>query len=66
MPTKNNPLPFSVLKDVDMESYRIDTSDDGSSIELIGAGGLLPAADSSSKYKPGEKKKLSEINDVLQ
>jgi len=65
LPTKNNPLPFSVLNDVDMESYRIDTSDDGSSIELISAGGLIPAADSSSKYKPGEKKKLSEIIDVL-
>ncbi len=65
LPTKNNPLPFSVLKDVDMESYRIDTSDEGSSIELISAGGLIPAADSSSKYKPGEKQKLSEIIDVL-
>lgn len=62
LPTINNPLPFNVLEDVDMDSYKIDTSDKGQSIELGGDGGeLLPPSGTDFGFTPEEKTRLSEI-----
>lgn len=65
LPTLNNPLPFSVLEDVDIHSYKVDTSDEGTSISLTGAGKLDPSSGSDSQFKQDEKTKLSEILDSL-
>lgn len=60
LPTINNPLPFNVLEDVDMDSYKV-TDKGETSIPLTGEGELSPISDHVSKYKPEEKAKLSEI-----
>ena len=65
LPTFNNPLPYDVLEDVDMESYTIDTSDQGSDIVLAGFGKLKGTGSTAGEYKPGEEKKLSEILEDL-
>ena len=65
LPTFNNPLPYSVLEDVNMETYTIDTTDKGSSIPLVGTGEVSPASSTAGSYKPGEEKKLSEIIEDL-
>ena len=62
LPTINNPLPFNVLEDVDMDSYKIDTRDEGGSIDLGGGGGVLkPMSPTDPGYKPEEQTKLSQI-----
>lgn len=62
LPTINNPLPFNVLEDVDMSSYKIDTRDEGSSIILgEGEGTLKPLSPTDSGYKPEEQTRLSQI-----
>ena len=66
LPTLNNPLPFNVLEDVDMDSYKIDTRDEGSSITLdSGNGELNPMVGTDPSFKPEEKTKLSEIIETL-
>lgn len=66
LPTLNNPLPFSVLEDVDMDSYKIDDSDEGKSIELeTGEGKLLPPSGTDHGFTPEEKTRLSEIIKAL-
>jgi len=65
LPTTNNPLPYDVLEDVDMETYTIDTEDKGKSIELIDTGKLKGMGATAGTYKPGEEEKLSEILDDL-
>lgn len=66
LPTINNPLPFNVLEDVDMDSYKIDTRDEGSSIVLsTGEGELNPMSGTDSHFKPEEKTKLSQILETL-
>ena len=66
LPTINNPLPFNVLEDVDMDSYKIDTRDDGGSITLgEGEGILKPMSPSDPGYRPEEQSKLSQILDAL-
>ncbi|MBE6494256.1 MAG: type I restriction endonuclease subunit R [Methanosphaera stadtmanae] len=65
LPTINNPLPYSVLEDVNMETYKIDTSDEGSDITLIPSGKLTQSGSTAGTYKPGEEKKLSEILEDL-
>lgn len=66
LPTINNPLPFNVLEDVDMDSYKIDTSDKGESIILgEGEGRLKPISPSDSGYRPEEQTKLSQILEAL-
>lgn len=62
LPTINNPLPFNVLEDVDMSSYKIDTRDEGSSIILgEGEGTLKPLSPTDSGYKLEEQTRLSQI-----
>lgn len=66
LPTINNPLPFIVLEDVDMDSYKIDTRDEGSTIILgTDEGELKPMAGTDSVFKPEEKTKLSQILETL-
>ena len=66
LPTINNPLPFNVLEDVDMDSYKIDTRDEGSTIVLgTGEGELNPMAATDPKFKPEEKTRLSQIIETL-
>lgn len=66
LPTINEPLPFNVLEDVDMDSYKIDTRDEGTKITLDdGEGGLDPIISIDVQYKPDEEEKLSIILDKL-
>ena len=66
LPTINNPLPFNVLEDVDMDSYKIDTRDEGESIILgEGEGTLKPMSPSDPGYRPEEQTKLSQILQAL-
>ena len=66
LPTINNPLPFSVLEDVDMDSYKIDTRDEGSAIPLgDGEGALKPLSPTDPGYRPEEYNKLSQIIQAL-
>ena len=66
LPTINEPLPYNVLEDVDMDSYKIDTRDEGSKITLDdGEGGLNPIISIDVQYKPDEEEKLSIILDKL-
>lgn len=66
LPTINNPLPFNVLEDVDMDSYKIDTNKESESIILgEGEGTLKPLSPSDPGYKPEEQTRLSEILKAL-
>ena len=66
LPTTNNPLPFNVLEDVDMDSYKIDTRDEGGSIVLGGGEGILkPMSPTDPGYKPEEQTRLSQILESL-
>lgn len=66
LPTINEPLPYNVLEDVDMDSYKIDTRDEGTKITLDdGEGGLDPIISIDVQYKPDEEEKLSLILDKL-
>lgn len=60
LPTIDNPLPFSVLEDVDMDSYKV--VDKGEiSIELSGGDGLKPPSAGDTGFREEEKAKLSQI-----
>ncbi|MBP2044869.1 type I restriction endonuclease subunit R [Methanobacterium aggregans] len=60
LPTINDPLPFNVLEDVDMDSYKI--ADKGESvIPLTGNGELQSASDGAANYTEDELEKLSQI-----
>ena len=66
LPTINEPLPYNVLEDVDMDSYKVDTRDKGTTITLDeGDGGLDPIISIDVQYKPDEEEKLSIILDRL-
>lgn len=66
LPTINKPLPFNVLEDVDMDSYKIDTHDEGASIILgEGEGTLKPMSPSDPGYRPEEQTRLSQILEAL-
>lgn len=61
LPTKNDPLPPTILEDVDMDSYKIDTTNEIESINLNAFGELKPAS-STEKYDIEEEySKLSSI-----
>lgn len=60
LPTINNPLPFNVLEDVDMDSYKIE--DKGEiEIGLDGEGGLKPPSGGPTGYQEEEMARLSQI-----
>lgn len=60
LPTINNPLPFNVREDVDMDSYKIVDKGE-KSIALEGDGELKPASSTAASYNPDIKTKLSKI-----
>jgi len=60
LPTINNPLPFAVLEDVDMDSYKIVDKGE-KSIGLVGEGELKPISGGVGGYPPDEKSRLSKI-----
>ena len=60
LPTINDPLPFNVVEDVDMDSYKI--SDKGENEISIGSeGGLKPPSSGATGYQEEEKARLSQI-----
>lgn len=62
LPTINQPLPFSILEDVNMDSYKIDTTDKGASITLGENDSILKAlSPMDQSYKPEKDTKLSQI-----
>ena len=66
LPTINKPLPFNVLEDVDMDSYKIDTRDEATSIILGEEEGVLkPLSPIDNGYKPEEQIRLSKILESL-
>jgi len=60
LPTINDPLPFNVLEDVDMDSYKIVDGGE-TSIQLESDGELKPASNGAATYQPDEQAKLSTI-----
>lgn len=64
IPPDNEP-PLDILRYVDMDSYKIDDSDEGSSITLMIDGELKPASPTGPRYEEDEKTPLSEIIDEL-
>ncbi|AGN16000.1 type I restriction endonuclease subunit R [Methanobrevibacter sp. AbM4] len=66
LPTVNKPLPYIVLEDVDMDSYKIDTDSEIKSISLGDSeSGLSSISPNGSKYRPEEFNKLSQIIETL-
>ncbi|MEN6552841.1 MAG: DEAD/DEAH box helicase family protein, partial [Methanobacterium sp.] len=60
LPTINNPLPFNVLEDVDIGSYKIVNKGERQ-ISLTGDGELHPISDGAANYTEDVKEKLSII-----
>lgn len=60
LPTINNPLPFNVLQDVDMDSYKIVKKGE-KEITLESDGKLKPITDTAATYRPETYEKLSKI-----
>jgi len=60
LPTINNPLPFSVLQDVDIDSYKI-VKKGKREIVLISEGELKPISADVGGYKPNFNVELSKI-----
>lgn len=66
LPTLNNPLPFSVLEDVDIDSYKVDDSGEAGPVDAGGGDGKLdPTSPIDTKITPDEKEKLSKIIEAL-
>ena len=60
LPTINGPLPFSVLEDVDMDSYKV--VDKGEAyFDLNGGEGLKPPSSGDTGFREEEKARLSQI-----
>ncbi|MCW4000583.1 MAG: DEAD/DEAH box helicase family protein [Candidatus Bathyarchaeota archaeon] len=64
LPTINNPLSFSVLEDVDIESYKI-VNKGQKEIKLSSDGELKPISATVGKFAPEIKEKLSKIISAL-
>ena len=60
LPTINNPLPFNVLEDVDIDSYKIVKKEE-TEIKLQANGGLKPITAGVGEYAPDMNTKLSKI-----
>ena len=58
-------LPLELLEDVDMDSYKIDTTDTGQKIDLEPEGELNPSDGPVPGFTPEEKTRLSEIIKAL-
>ncbi|MCL5674889.1 MAG: DEAD/DEAH box helicase family protein [Candidatus Omnitrophica bacterium] len=60
LPTINNPLPFNVLEDVDIDSYKV-VHKGLKEIKLQSEGELIPMSDGVGNYAPDINTKLSKI-----
>ncbi len=60
LPTLNNPLPFNVLQDVDIDSYKV-VNNGQREIKLAAQGGLKPISATVGKMVEDDKEKLSKI-----
>ena len=60
LPSINNPLPFNVLEDVDIDSYKI-VNKGKKEIKLYGDGELKPISAGVGEYAPDINIKLSKI-----
>ncbi|ADL59048.1 type I restriction endonuclease subunit R [Methanothermobacter marburgensis] len=60
LPTINNPLPFSILEDVDIESYKIEEKG-VVDIRLKGGGLIPPISESAGNFTEDVKERLSQI-----
>jgi type I restriction enzyme R subunit len=60
LPTINKPLPFNMLEDVDMDSYKVVDKGE-TSIDLLGDGKLFPPSNGATGFREEEKAKLSQI-----
>lgn len=60
LPTINNPLPFSVLQDVDIDSYKI-VKKGKKEIKIESEGELKPLSEGVGEYAPDINAKLSKI-----
>ncbi|NMX22300.1 type I restriction endonuclease subunit R, partial [ANME-1 cluster archaeon GoMg4] len=60
LPTINNPLPFSVLQDVDIDSYKI-VKKGKKEIKIESEGELKPISAAGGEYAPDINAKLSKI-----
>lgn len=60
LPTINNPLPFNILQDVDIDSYKI-VKKGKKEIELESAGELEPMSSGAGAFAPDINTKLSKI-----
>lgn len=64
LPTINNPLPFNVLEDVDMDSYKIVNKGE-KEIKLQSEGELKPITSGVGEFAPDINTKLSKILQAL-
>ena len=64
LPTINNPLPFNVLEDVDMDSYKIVNKGE-KEIKLQAEGELKPISAGVGEYSQDANEKLSKILNAL-
>jgi type I restriction enzyme R subunit len=64
LPTINNPLPYTVLEDVDIDSYKI-VNKGLKEITLISDGEIRPITASVGEYAPEINQKLSNIIKAL-
>src|SRR3989344_204977 len=60
LPTINNPLPYTVLQDVDIDSYKI-VNKGKKEITLTADGELKPISDGVGEFSPEDNQKLSKI-----
>ena len=65
LPTINKPLPYSVLTNVDIESYKINTKGVPERIDASGGKDIPPIGNGGGGYKPDELARLSEIIKTL-
>lgn len=60
LPAINNPLPYSVMEDVDIDSYKI-VNKGQKEIKIIGEGELKPISSGVGEFSPESNQKLSKI-----
>ena len=60
LPTINNPLPFNIREDVDMDSYKV-VEEGETSLDPVGDGMLKPPSGGDTGFREEEKARLSQI-----
>jgi len=65
LPTINKPLPYRILADVDVESFKVVVNENIRNLSLTGGKELNPIGGTDSGYREEEKVRLSEIVKTL-